>query len=223
MRITPEQLRRAMLSINRYGWRPAIHITGDRTLDHVLDAYEAADAESSIRDKRWIVEHIPFVQPDQMERMARLGVLVSAQFQPYGDLEGMERVLCERRADRAVPMRELLDHKVLVSGGSDWPAATNNPFVYIYFYVTRKTAQGSVAGAAQKISREEALRVATVNNAYMTFEEDVKGSIAPGKLADFLILSQDVMTVPEEQIPSTKPLATYVGGRKVFASKDGGF
>ena len=78
-------------------------------------------------------------------------------------------------------------------------------------------------GPEQKISREQALRVATINYAYMTFEEKLKGSIEPGKLADFLILSGDVLTVPEDQILSLHPLATYVGGRKVFARPGGGF
>ena len=224
MRITPEQLRQAMLTINRNGWRPAVHIMGDATLDAVLGAFEAANAESSIRDKRWIVEHIPLVHSDQMERLARLGVLVSAQVQPYNGAEGMIRNFGKERADRAVPLRELLDHHLIVSTGSDWAGeGDDNPFVNLYFYVTRKTRTGTLLGASQKISREEALRVATINNAHMTFEEEVKGSIEPGKLADFVILSQDILTVPEEQIPFVRPLATYVGGRKVFASKDGGF
>jgi predicted amidohydrolase YtcJ len=80
-----------------------------------------------------------------------------------------------------------------------------------------------VLDGAEKISREQALRVSTINTAYLTFEEDVKGSIEPGKLADFLILSQDILTGPDEQIRSIQPLATYVGGRKVFSRKDGGF
>lgn len=223
MRITPEQLRHAMLTINRYGWRPSIHISGDRALDYVLDAYEAANAESSIRNMRWIVEHIPYAQPDQMERMARLGVLVSAQIQPYRGGEGARRNLGPERAERAVPMRELLDHNLVVSTGSDFPGRNNNPFLNIYFYTTRKTATGGVSGVAQKISREEALRVATVNNAYMTYEEDVKGSLEPGKLADFVILSADVMTVPDEEILNIKPLATYVGGKKRYSAPNGGF
>ena len=225
MRIPPEQLRQAMLTINRYGWRPAIHIMGDATLDAVLDAYEAANAESPLRDKRWIVEHIPLVHPDQMERMARLGVLVSAQIQPYNGAEAMVRNFGKERAEHAVPMRELLDHHLIVSTGSDWGGGEeeDNPFVNMYFYVTRKTRNGTVLGASQKISREEALRVATVNNAYMNFEESQKGSIESGKLADFLVLSQDLLTIPEEQIRSVRPLATYVGGRKVFSSNDSGF
>jgi len=221
--MTAEIFRQAVLAMNRYGWRPSIHITGDKALDVVLDGYEAANQESSIRDNRWIVEHIPLVHPDQMERMARLGVLVSAQFQPYDGAEGMIRAWGEERAQRAVPMRDLLDHHLVVSTGSDWPTHTNNPFVNIYFYVTRKTMGGTQMGAPQKITREEALRVSSINNAYTTYEEKVKGSIEPGKLADFLILSQDILTVPEEQIRSLHPLATYLSGRKVFSSKDGGF
>ena len=221
MRITPEQIKQAMITMNKYGWRPAIHITGDGTLDKVLDGYEAADAISSIRDKRWVVEHIPFVHPDQMERMARLGVLVSAQFQPYSGSEGSKRVLGAERADYSVPIKDMLDHKLVVSSGSDYPGEQNNPFACLYFYITRKTSNGGTSGAAQKITREQALRVATVNNAYLTFEENAKGSIEPGKLADFLVLSDDFLTVPDEQIKEIKPLAVYVGGKLMHAAPSG--
>lgn len=222
LRLPEEKFREAILVMNRHGWRPAIHINGDKTLDLVLDAYEMADRERSIRDRRWIVEHIPLVRPDQIDRISRLGVLVSAQFQPYAGAERMIRQWGRERAERAVPMRELLDAKLVVSGGSDWPGAPNNPFVNIYFYVTRKTQEGGVIGAAQKISRNEALRVETLANAYMTFEETLKGSIEAGKLADFVILSDDVLTVPEERILEIRPLATYVGGRRVYASPNDG-
>jgi len=223
MRITPDQIKQAMITINKYGWRPAIHITGDGTLDKVLDAYEAANAISPIAGKRWVVEHIPYVHPDQMERIAKLGVLVSAQIQAHGGTAGAARNLGEARANRMVPIRELLDHKLMVSAGSDFPGEGSNPFVILQFYVTRKAEDGKLAGPEQKISREEALRMATVNNAYFTFEEDVKGSLEPGKLADFLILSGDIMTVPEEKIEEIKPLATYVGGKKMYSAPAGGF
>lgn len=223
LRITEDQFRQAILTMNRYGWRPAIHITGDRTLDLVLDAYEAADRERSIADRRWIVEHIPLVHPDQMARMKRLGVVVSAQFQPYAGAAGLVRRLGAARAERALPMRELLDHGLVVSGGSDWPGAPNNPFVNMYYYVTRATREMGPLGLKQKITRQEALRVETLNNAYLTFEERVKGSITPGKLADFVILSDDLLTIPEAKILTIQPLATYVGGRKVFARAGGGF
>ena len=224
IRITPEQIRQAMITMNHYGWRPSPHIAGDATLDHVLAAYEAADAESSIRNKRWIVEHIPYVHPDQMRRIARLGVLVSVQLQGRRGTAGAARVLGAARANQIAPIRELLDHRIVVSAGSDWAGGdNNNPFENIYFYITRKAQDGSLVTPTQKISRQEALRLATINNAYFTFEEDIKGSLEPGKLADFVILSDDIMTVPEEKILEIKPLATYVGGRKVYSAPQGGF
>ena len=224
IRITPDQIRQAMLTMNRNGWRPSPHIAGDATLDHVLAAYEAADAESPIRGKRWVVEHIPYAHADQMETMARLGVAVSAQLQGRGGTAGAARQLGEERANRVAPIRDLLDHDIVVSTGSDWAGGdNNNPFENIYFYVTRKAADGTLVNPSQRISRQDALRLATINNAYMTFEEDIKGSLEPGKLADFVILSGDVMTVAEERILEIEPLATYVGGRKVYSAPQGGF
>ena len=210
--------------MNRYGWRPSPHVNGEKPLDIVLESYEAADQEKSIRGQRWVVEHATMIRPDQIERFARLGVLVSAQFQPYNGSENMIRTWGKERADRIVPMREMLDHGLNVSSGSDWAGGgPNSPFIPFYFYVTRKAANGTVMGAAQKITRQEALRVVTMNNAYLTFEEKVKGSIEADKIADFVILSQDILTVAEEQIRSIHPLATYVAGQKVFSSMSEGF
>jgi predicted amidohydrolase YtcJ len=223
LRLPEERFRQAILTMNKYGWRPAIHISGDRTLDVVLDAYEAADRQQPIRGRRWIVEHIPLVHRDQMERMKRLGVVVSAQFQPYAGARNMLKRWGKERTERAVPMRELLDNGLIVSGGSDWPGAPNNPFVNIYFYVTRKTMEEGTIGPAQKITREEALRVETINNAYLTFEEQIKGSIEPGKVADFVILSDDILTVPDDKILDIRPLATYVAGRRVYSRPESGF
>lgn len=223
LRLPEERFRQAILAMNRLGWRPAIHITGDRTLDLVLDAYEAADRERSIRDRRWIVEHIPLVHRDQMERMKRLGIVVSAQFQPYAGAANMVKRWGKERTERAVPMRELLDAGLIVSGGSDWPGAPNNPFVNIAFYATRKTVEGGVVGSGQKITRIEALRVESINNAYLTFDEHIKGSIEAGKFADFVILSDDILTVPDDKIIGIRPLATWVGGRRVYSRPGGGF
>jgi predicted amidohydrolase YtcJ len=224
--ISAEKFRQAVMVMNRLGWRPAPHVNADDALDLVLDGYEAADREKSIRDKRWVLEHASMIRTDQMERAARLGVVISAQFQPYrggaNQMQSMARLIGKRRVENMVPVRDMLDRGLIVSTGSDWGAGTtNNPFVPFYFNVTRKTEEGLVIGAAQRISRTEALRVSTINNAYLTYEEKVKGSIEPGKLADFVILSQDILTVPEEQIRSTKPVATYVGGQRVFGTGEG--
>jgi len=123
-------------------------------------------------------------------------------------------------------VREMLDHHLVVVIGSDYggpnpeTATSNNPFVPLYYYVSRKTRDGRVLGPHEKISREEALRIATYNNAFATWEEKVKGSIEPGKLADFLVLSGDFMTIPEDEILKLHPMATYVGGRKVYAAPE---
>jgi predicted amidohydrolase YtcJ len=223
--ISAEKFRQAVMVMNRLGWRPAPHVNADDALDLVLDGYEAADREKSIRDKRWVLEHATMLRPDQMDRAARLGVVISAQFQPYrggaAQMQSFARYIGKRHVENMVPMRDMLDKGLIVSAGSDWGAGTtNNPFVPFYFNVTRKTEEGLVIGAAQRISRTEALRVSTINNAYMTYEEKVKGSIEPGKLADFVILSQDVLTVPEEQIRSIRPIATYVGGQQVFGAAE---
>lgn len=223
--VPAETYKQAILIANRYGWRLSPHTDSDGAMDLVLEAYEAADKESPIRDKRWTVEHATHVLPDQMERLKKLGVVISAQIQPYRGAANMVRTLGKQRAGRAVPIREFLDHGLIVSGGSDWGgnSPANNPFVNIYFYVSRNSLDLGPFGMAQKISRAEALRVETINNAYVTFEEKIKGSIEGGKLADFVILSHDIMTVPEEQIRDITPLATYVGGKKAYSSPGGGF
>ena len=162
------------------------------------------------------------VHPEQMDRMARMGVLVSAQAQPYISAKKMLQVWGPERANQAVPMRQLLDHHLSVSSGSDWPAYPSNPFINIYFYVTRGTTDTAPMGTGERISREEALRVTSINNAYLTFEEKEKGSIEAGKLADFLVLSHDILTIAEAQLRTVHPEATYVGGRKVFSTAGSG-
>jgi predicted amidohydrolase YtcJ len=223
------------LAMNRLGWRPAPHVfadpargTGpDEATNNTLDAYEAADRESSIKDKRWYVEHVPFATPAQMERMAKLGIVVSIQDAGYN--QGFPIQLPKERFEHLNPVREFLDRKLVVIGGSDYGGPNpieekpNNPLIPFYFYVTRKSRTGEIVAADEKISRIEALRIFTTNNAYATFEEKVKGSIEPDKLADFVILSQDIMTVPDDQILGTHVLATYVGGRKVFAAGNTSF
>ncbi len=216
-----------ILEINRLGWRHSPHVPTNEVLDNILKAYEAADRESPIRDKRWVVEHIPNVTPALMDRLAKLGVIVSTNMTGYaGNYEAAVRTLGQERADRQTPVREMLDHHLVVVIGSDYggpnPETTtsNNPFIPLYYYVSRKTVNGRVLGPQEKISRQEALRIATNNNAFATWEENVKGSIEPGKLADFVVLSADFMTIPEDEILQLHPMATYVGGRKVYSAPD---
>ena len=224
---TPEQYKALMLELNRLGWRHSPHVGTNEALEAILQAYEAADRESPIRDKRWVVEHIPNVTPPLMERLAKLGVIVSTNMAGYGgNYDAAVRALGQEQAQRQTPVREMLDHHLVVVIGSDYSgpnpdtATSNNPFVPLHYYVSRKTRDGRVLGPQEKVSREEALRIATYNNAFATWEEKVKGSIEPGKLADFLVLSGDFMTIPEDEILKLRPMATYVGGRKVYSAPD---
>jgi hypothetical protein len=148
--------------------------------------------------------------------MKQLGVMVSAQFQPYARAGNMLREWGRERTEHVMRLKDLLDNGIIVSGGSDWPGAPNNPFINIHYYVTRDTLQLGPVGLDQKISRQDAIRVMTLNNAYLTYEEHLKGSIEPGKVADFVILSGDILTIPEGQIRDIHPLATYVDGRPVY-------
>ncbi|MBI2818407.1 MAG: amidohydrolase [Acidobacteria bacterium] len=214
--ITPEDLKKVMVTINRYGWRPCIHVHGDKMLDAVLDAFEEANQLRPIAGRRWVIEHADFLfHPDQIARVQKLGLLLSVQARPYQRGEEDIPRLGRERAEYNVPMRLWLDSKILVSGGTDWPSFPPNPFTVLGFYVSRATQKGGVAGPSQRISREEALRVLSLNNAYMTFQEKVKGSIETGKLADFLVLSDDYLTVPEDKIREIKPVATYLGGVQI--------
>ena len=122
--------KQAILVANRYGWRVSPHTDSDGSMDLVLEAYEAADKESPIRDKRWTIEHATYVQPDQMERIKKLGLVISAQAQPYRGAANALRTLGKERAERAVPLREFTDRGIVVTGGSDWGgnSNSNNPF-----------------------------------------------------------------------------------------------
>ena len=216
-----------MREFNQLGWRHSPHVGTNEVLDSVLEAYEAADRDSPIRDKRWVVEHIPNVTPPLMERLAKLGVIVSTNMEGYAtNYDAAVRTLGQEQAERQTPVREMLDHHLVVVTGSDYVGPTpetttaNNPFIPLYYYVSRKTSNGRALGPQEKISRQEALRIATNNNAFATWEEKVKGSIEPGKLADFLVLSGDFLSIPEDEILKLHPLATYVGGRKVYSAPD---
>ena len=204
--------------LNRQGWRVATHAVGDAAVDEVLDAYEAADKERSIKDKRWTIEHLFIGRPEHYPRIRALGVVVSAQDHLYLAAPSMAKYWGRERAEQVTPVRTFLDERLLVAAGTDSPVIPYNPFWSMYHFITRDTISDGVYGANQRITREEALRLYTINNARLTFEENIKGSIEAGKLADLVILSADFLTVPEREIQSIKPVATMVGGKFVFGA-----
>ena len=210
-----------VLELNRLGWRVATHAVGDAAVDEVLDAYEAADRERSIKDQRWTIEHWFIAAPDQFPRARALGIAISAQDHLYLAAPSVAKYWGRSRAENITPVRTFLDQGFLVAGGTDSPVIPYNPFWAMYHFITRDTISDGVYGPAQRITREDALRVYTINNARLTFEENLKGSIEPGKLADLVVLAADYLTIPEKQIESLKPVATMVGGRFVYMDPAG--
>jgi predicted amidohydrolase YtcJ len=202
--------------LNREGWRVATHAVGDAAIDEVIAGYEAANAEQSIRGKRWSLEHGFIPQPDQFPRLKALDLVISAQDHLYLAGPSLVQYWGAARAARTTPVREYLDRGFLVAGGTDSAVVPYPPLWVIYHFVTRDTISGGVMGADQKITRKEALQIETSNNAYLTFEEHIKGSIEPGKLADLVVLPEDILTCPEKHIEQMSVSMTMVGGRIVY-------
>ncbi|HEY1910549.1 MAG TPA: amidohydrolase [Vicinamibacterales bacterium] len=202
--------------LNRLGWRVATHAVGDAAIDEVLVAYEAANAERSIRGKRWVLEHGFIPDPDQFPRMKALDLVVSAQDHLYLAGPSLVSYWGPVRAARTTPLRDYLDRGFVVAGGTDSSVVPYPPLWVIYHFVSRDTISGGVLGADQRISRREALQLETINNAYLTFEERTKGSIEPGKLADLVVLPADILAVPVKQIEQMHVAMTMVGGNIVY-------
>jgi predicted amidohydrolase YtcJ len=205
--------------LNRLGWRVATHAVGDAAIDEVLAAYEAANAEQSITGKRWVLEHGFIPRADQFPRMKALNLIISAQNHLYLAGPSLVKYWGPARAAWTTPLRAYLDRGFIVAGGTDSPVVPYPPLWTFYHFVTRDTISGGVLGPDQKITRVEALRIATINNAYLTGEETTKGSIEPGKLADLVVLPEDLLTCPEKDIEHMRVSLTMVGGRVVYQAR----
>jgi predicted amidohydrolase YtcJ len=214
-----EPYKQIVRILNRQGWRVATHAVGDAAIDLVLDAYEAADRESSISGKRWSIEHGFTPRPEHFARMKKLGIVLSAQNHLYVAAPSLKAYWGTKRTSWMTPLRAYIDAGIPIASGTDSPVVPYPPLWTLYHFVTRNTISGGVVGPDQRITREEALRAATLGNAYLTFEEKTKGSIEKGKLADFVVLPKDILAVPESNIENMKVVMTVVGGKIVFERK----
>lgn len=205
--------------MNRRGWRVATHAVGDAAIDLVLDAYEAANDERSIVGRRWSIEHAFIGRPDHLPRLKAMEIAIAAQNHLYLAGPSLVRYWGRERAALTTPVRRYLDAGVPVSSGTDSPVVPYPPLWTLYHFITRDTITGGVLGEDQRISREEAIRLATINNAWLTFEEHDKGSIEPGKLADFIVLAVDPLTAPATAVRDATVLMTVVGGRVVHETR----
>ncbi|MBL8292655.1 MAG: amidohydrolase [Bryobacterales bacterium] len=225
LNVPRENLVAMAKTANRLGWQMTSHTTGGGAIDLLLDAYEEANKEKSILGRRFTVTHGNFPNGDAIAKAARLGVVFDCQPQwHHFDGPALGPVFGPERTKWFLPLRAMIDAGVVVAGGSDHmikydPRKSINayhPFYAMWMTITRKTADDAVLGPEQRITREEALRLWTVNGAYLTFEEKVKGSVEAGKLADFVVIDRDFLTVPEEQIKAIEPVRTVVDGNVVY-------
>jgi len=200
----------------KHGFQLNTHAIGDRANREVLDLYERTFEAARIdgREWRWRVEHAQHLHPDDIPRFAGLGVIASMQgIHCTSDAPWVFRRLGAERAESGAYMwRDLIDSGAIVTNGTDVPVEDISPIASYYASVSRRMADGEVFFADQRMTREEALRSYTTWAAYSAFEEDLKGQLMPGMLADITILSADILTIPEEEIPATEIDFTIVGG-----------
>jgi predicted amidohydrolase YtcJ len=224
--IEPAKLYRIMKAALSHNLQFAAHTVGDGAVHAFIDAAEKVNSELPVRDQRPNISHSNFMSMDAIDRMARLGVV--ANMQPAWLYLDGATLLKQFGADRLTyfqPYRTIIDRGVKVGGGSDHMQKIGsmqsinpyNPFLGIWAVIARQPRwmEGPLH-PEQKISREEAIRFYTVNNAFLTFEEKEKGSLEKGKLADFIILNKDILTCGIDEIRSIEVLETYLGGQQIF-------
>ena len=216
----PPAYTEVVRELNSKGWHVITHAVGDAALDEVLDAYAAADKDSSIKGKRWSVEHAFVSRPEQVARLKALDIAVSAQDHLYLAAPVLKKYWGWDTASEVTPVKTYLDAGLLVAGGTDSPVVPFNPFWNLYHMASRDTISDGVYGEDQKIaSRPLLLKLVTINYAKLIGEEKTRGSIEPGKLADFAVLTDDFLTARPETIRDMKALSTWVGGREVYRAQ----
>lgn len=202
-----------------HGLQLCTHAIGDRANREALDIYEAAfKANPAAKDLRWRVEHAQHISASDIPRFGALDVIAAMQgVHCTSDAPYVLARLGTRRAEEgAYAWQKLMKSGAVISNGTDAPVEDVNPIACYYATVSRRLKDGSVFFPDQRMSREEALRSYTWSGAYAAFEEDIKGSLKTGKLADITVLSKDILTVPEDQILSTEVLYTIVGGKILY-------
>jgi len=205
---------------DRAGLQVMIHAIGDRANDLILSIYEQVARENGKRDRRFRIEHAQHLRAQDIPRFARDGVIASMQpYHAIDDGRWAEKRIGKERIKTTYAFRSLLDSGATLAFGTDWTVAPLNPLLGIYAAVTRRTLDGKNPEGwvpEQKISVEESVRAYTLGSAYAEFQENVKGSVTAGKLADLVLLSRDIFKIDPNEIEHVKVVMTMVDGRVVF-------
>jgi predicted amidohydrolase YtcJ len=217
LRWTPADMQKAQLLAAGAGWQLETHAIGDRAIDEVLDSYAAVIQQLGLKDHRFRIVHAGISTPAVQKRLRELHVLVDGNppfvywigswFAKYGP----------ERVRWSYPARSYIENGIIEAAGSDVPVTPLSPWWGIWAAVVRRDLQsGQILAPEERISVEQALTLYTRNGAYVGFEEDRKGALEPGKLADFIIVDRNVLTVPADELKDVKVLQTFVSGRSVY-------
>jgi predicted amidohydrolase YtcJ len=213
-------MEKRVLQADKDGLQVAIHAIGDKANFIVLNIFEKIAAQNGNPDRRWRIEHAQHLRPEEIGRFAQLGVIASVQpYHAIDDGRWAEAKIGKERCRTTYAFKSLLDGGATLALGSDWPVAPLDPLIGVYAAVTRRTTDGkNPAGwfPEQKMPLDEALRGFTWNGAYAEFSEKTKGSLEEGKLADVVVVDQNLFKIPPEKIKDARVKLTIVGGRVVY-------
>ncbi|MCW3979700.1 MAG: amidohydrolase [Candidatus Bathyarchaeota archaeon] len=217
--VMPEdELQVRMDAGNLAGMMIGVHCAGGRAMDIVLNTFEETDRKRPIKGRRFALIHAYQPSEENFEQCRRMGVVVASQpsFLYYLG-ESYHENVGDERSKWLKPHRAWIDNGITVAAGTDSPVTPYLPFPSLWASIARRTeVRGTQMGTEQKVNREEAVRMYTISGAYHTFEEDLKGSLEPGKLADMIVIDRDILTCPEDDIRDTVVLGTILGGRTVY-------
>jgi predicted amidohydrolase YtcJ len=219
----PSLMRDRMMKADAAGIQLCTHAIGDQAISMILDFYADIVKEHGPADRRLRIEHAQHMAAKDFDRFAQLGVIASMQpYHAIDDGRWAEQRIGHDRASRTYAFRTFLNHKVRLAFGTDWDVAPLNPMLGVYAAVTRATLDGKNPNGwfpEQKLTVAESVEAYTMGSAYAEFQDHKKGSISVGKLADMVILSDDIFTIDPVKIRDVKVLRTIVGGRTVYESQ----
>jgi predicted amidohydrolase YtcJ len=212
------ELEALLREIHEAGLQMAVHSNGDYEIDMVLDAIEAVLEDAPREDHRHRIEHGTVSTAPILARMKALDLVLAPHSYVYENGRRLED-FGEWRFEHLIPNGAAYALGVPVAGNSDYPVSSSNPMLRMQSLITRESRYGKVYGPSQRLTVDQALHSFTMGGAFASFEEDQKGSISPGKLADFVVLSSDPRTTPPDEIRNIRVFCTFIGGDLVYSSK----
>jgi hypothetical protein len=216
---TPDSIRDICLTANEKGFQVNTHAIGDSANRMMLQLY--GEVLKGKNDKRWRIEHVQIIAPDDFELFSTYSIVPSAQpTHATSDMYWAEERVGQERIKGAYAYKQLLEQSGWIPLGTDFPIEKINPMLTFYAAVARKDLKGWPEGGFQMqnaLTREETLKGMTIWAAKAAFEENEKGSLETGKMADFIVMDQDIMEVPDSELSDVEVLKTFLGGREVFS------